>query len=135
MAKYFQQQKGSAMSYLRYVIEDTNSDHNVKISGNETEKIIREHKHIIGQWGSERIIRLNQNGEPLGGVHIVRLRERYIISSIFVEKHFRRKGVATQIVKYAQELYKNLEFSEDRTEEGKVFFASIEADFHRLERR
>jgi GNAT superfamily N-acetyltransferase len=116
----------------------------VELQSNETLKSFLDDKHpYVGdektQWitdriqvrkdkfGSFRFMKLDDKNHPIAVIQVVSNKKNVgHVSNVFVSPDHRRKGVATEIMSHVKQMFKKLTYSDDRSEDGKGFVASVE---------
>jgi GNAT superfamily N-acetyltransferase len=79
------------------------------------------------KYGSYRFMKLNDKDRPIAVVQVVSQKKNVgHVSNVFVDPEYRRKGIATEIMSHVKQMFKKLTYSDDRSDDGKDFVASVE---------
>jgi len=105
---------------LKMQLEEPNSSISQAFNGKE--KLIKKYGNIEkykGEFGSFRYL-YRKDGEIIGAIQGVL--KPPIVSNIYINDDYRRKGIATKLFDRAKKDIKGLKVSNDKTELGKKFF-------------
>lgn len=82
---------------------------------------------LVGDYGSIRyLFRDETSNEFVGALQLVKNQQKVCVSTIFTEKEFRGKGIASTLVKKAKQDYgRRLFISNHYTEQGALFFEVV----------
>lgn len=83
----------------------------------------------VAFWGGGRYLYQDDNGQIIGGLQYVSDKEEYrlrVIVNIYVRRDWRRKGIATELVKRAKWDSKRIVVDNHLTEDGAKFFGVTE---------
>lgn len=109
---------------LSHLLEEPNSDFNVRASGREKARKSGNIRTISGEYGSKRI-QLFSNDTVVAALQITPpFGDKQTISGIYTYPDYRNQGLATELLKVAEKRNKiTAPAIDNRTDDGKAFFA------------
>lgn len=105
--------------------------HGGEVYGSSDEKV----KHLSptvsvhsNKYGSHRFVKHDGHGNALSAVQVMsREKGKGHVANAYTHPDHRRKGHGAELVKHANKMFKNLTYSDDRSEDGKAFVAKVES--------
>ena len=79
------------------------------------------------EFGSRRFVKL-VDGISVAGLQLVTSPDRTVVANIYTHPSYRRRGYMTELFREALARYPALQLSKDRSDDGKLFVASLHVE-------